>query len=278
MKCGFCGQENPDKAKRCSRCGAHLKSQKLYASPMLPGGRQPKERNLDSENGAKKLMIYTIVIPLIIAVCIIAYVCAGKILSKRFKDGNQGTVDSVLQKELQNYHNLARSEYKVVPESEDEDNRDFRLVIADREYQIRDCGTNETKDWRSDYFTSTFQRKVRDYVKDIIAESGLLQETDYVVITKVEGLLPLWVNPDEMERVLTGQADGAKWRQTWETSQSWTSIVMVQLQDTIPVSEEIMAMFAKQFFFATTLEISCPNVTYSYDPAQGKLDVITTGK
>ena len=57
MKCGFCGQENPDKAKRCSRCGAHLKSQKLYASPMLPGGRQPKESNLDSATGAKKLVL-----------------------------------------------------------------------------------------------------------------------------------------------------------------------------------------------------------------------------
>ncbi len=273
MKCGFCGQENPDNAKRCSRCGAHLKSQKLYASPMLPGGRQPKERNLDSENGAKKLMIYTIVIPLIIAVCIIAYVCAGKILSKRFKDGNQGTVDSVLQKELQDYHNLARSEYKVVPESEDEDNRDFRLVIADREYQIRDCGTDGARDWRSDYFTSTFQRKVRDYVKEYIEDSGLIPVTDYVVITKVDGLLPLWVNPAEMERVLNEEADGDRWRKAWEKAQSWTSSVTIQLLESISVSEPKMSLFSKAFFFATVIEIDCPDATYTYEPAMRKLEV-----
>ncbi len=273
MKCGFCGHEIPDNAKRCSRCGAHLKSQKLYASPMLPGGRQPKERNLDSENGAKKLMIYTIVIPLIIAVCIIAYVCAGKILSKRFKDGNQGTVDSVLQKELQDYHNLARSEYKVVPESEDEDNRDFRLVIADREYQIRDCGTDGARDWRSDYFTSTFQRKVRDYVKEYIEDSGLIPVTDYVVITKVDGLLPLWVNPAEMERVLNEEADGDRWRKAWEKAQSWTSSVTIQLLESISVSEPKMSLFSKAFFFATVIEIDCPDATYTYEPALRKLEV-----
>jgi hypothetical protein len=240
---------------------------------MLPGGRQPKERNLDSENGAKKLMIYTIVIPLIIAVCIIAYVCAGKILSKRFKDGNQGTVDSVLQKELQDYHNLARSEYKVVPESEDEDNRDFRLVIADREYQIRDCGTDGARDWRSDYFTSTFQRKVRDYVKEYIEDSGLIPVTDYVVITKVDGLLPLWVNPAEMERVLNEEADGDRWRKAWEKAQSWTSSVTIQLLESISVSEPKMSLFSKAFFFATVIEIDCPDATYTYEPAMRKLEV-----
>lgn len=272
MKCGFCGQENSDKAKRCSRCGAHLKSQKMYASPMLPGGRKPKERNLDTEGGAKKLAILTIVIPLIIAVCVVTYVVISKALNRRLKDPSS-TVDPVLQKELQDYHHLYRSEYKIVPDESGEEAKDFRLVIADREYSVRDCGTDGTKDWRSDYFTSTFQRKVRDYVKDSIADSGLIPVTDYVVVTKVDGLLPLWVNPDEMERVLSEEADGDRWRQAWENAKSWTSSVTIQLKESVSVSEAKMSLLSKAFFFATVIEIDCPDVTYSYIPSQRKLDV-----
>ena len=273
MKCGFCGQENSDKAKRCSRCGAHLKSQKMYASPMLPGGRQPKERNLDTEGGSKKLAILAALIPLIIVVCVVAFVLIGKMLNKRFKDSTNGTVDPVLQRELQDYHNLYRSEYKVVPDESGEEEKDYRLVIADREYRIRDCGTDGTKDWRSDYFTSTFQRKVRDYVKEYIEDSGLIPVTDYVVITKVDGLLPLWVNPAEMQCVLDEEADGDRWRKAWEKAQSWTSSVTIQMLESISVSEPKMSLFSKAFFFATVIEIDCPDATYTYEPALRKLEV-----
>ena len=273
MKCGFCGADNPDNAKKCAKCGADMKSQRIPMAPALLGGINCRNKETKNDVPVGRLVIRIVVIPLIVIVGLfILLICY---LSGMFGQGSGNAVnelnDEVVRKELQEYYGLKRSDYRIVKAGEEgadasSEVRNFRLIIGDREYELYDCGQNGQRNWRSDYYTTTFERKIRDYVRDLLSDTRILQGREFVVITKVSGLLPLWVNSEEINRITDWKGDIDKWHAAYKAGQTWTASVTVQLPENISGTEVNLGGIAKSLYFATVIEIECPDASYRYYP------------
>lgn len=295
MRCGFCGHDNPDGVKRCKNCKAKMALQQSYGrtagsgftgnvnqggsgvtgtgadgsrvtrttggygvSRPVPGS----PRHTVNLKAARLIALSVFLIPVIITVVVMFWM---------IKDMKQATEwSNNLPDQLQEYYGLSENSYSLEKKSELE----YMMDISGFEYKAvksRISASGEYYEWRTDYFTDTLKRMTEGRVKEAIMNSSF-GESVTKILYDVDGVFPVWLNYDEIDRILERTGNNYKWSSAWKGDTTWTILVLIIIDEDYPVTKECFDELKKDLFFATKIEIKCFGKSYRYYPYEDRYE------
>ena len=170
---------------------------------------------------------------------------------------------------LMEYYGLSDFGYSIEQDTPNQ----YTMTVSGTEYRVVNYKNASTgnNNWRTNYFTGTFQRMTSGTIETPIYESsfgGAVTDVQY----NVSGLFPLWLNLFEINAVKNGTANPAKWAAEWAESKSWKILISIVIEEDYPVTKECFDEIKDALFFATEIDIECPGGTYRYYPYEDRFE------
>ena len=251
-----------------STAGTRQDSQTAYRAVSTASNAVARSQKALTASAAKWIALAMILAPLLFTIIVLSMIQrVHKEWQQEAEVQQEGVAD--LQEELWEQYGLNKNGYYLEKNSDD----DYTFGVNGFEYEMINCKTsaNGTKDWRSDYFTGTFKRITQNRVRDVVVNSSFGESVSKIMYD-VNGVFPLWLNYSEIDKVVNGEANRAKWTAAWSDNSSWTVLVLLMVNDDYPVTRECFDEIKDDLFFATKIEIQCNGTTYRYYPYEDRYE------
>ena len=251
-----------------STAGTRQGSQTAYRAVSAASNAVARSQKALTASAAKWIALAMILAPLLFTIIVLSMIQrAHKEWQQEAEVQQEGVAD--LQEELWEYYDLGKNGYYLEKNSDNV----YTLGVNGFEYELINCKSSAAgkKDWRSDYFTGAFKRITQNRVRDVVVNSSFGESVEKIMYD-ANGVFPLWLNYTEIDKVVNGEANHAKWVSAWSDNASWAVVVVLMVNDDYPFTGECLDELKDDLFFATKIEIHCNGTTYRYYPYEDRYE------